>query len=112
MILNSQHLNLEGCHSALVPENKPDQPFSTADAIKIPPFFQKSNLNCINEQSGVQQRSVTHSFFVTVTKATTRQGASDGRGQKRVTLKVILYKPFFSLASFAQQNREEQCFQH
>lgn len=65
-IFNSQHLKLEGCHSPLIPKHKPAQPFPHANSIKIPPlpFFQKGNLNCINEQSGVQQRSVTHSFFV------------------------------------------------
>lgn len=67
-------------------------------------FFQKGNLNCINEQSGVQQRHVTHSFFVTVTKAMIGHVAPDGRRQERMTQKVILEKPFFQVCVLAQGN--------
>lgn len=93
-ILSSQHLTLEVCHSPLIPKHKPHQPFPTASCLKIPslPFFL---LDCINEWSGVQQKSVTRSFFVTVTKATTVHVAPDGRGQERMTQKVILENPFF-----------------
>lgn len=59
MILNSQHLSLEGCRSAPVPENKLDQPFSTANTIKIPPFpFCKKATWTVSMSSLVSSREV------------------------------------------------------
>lgn len=98
-LFNSQHLKLEGCHYPLIPEQKPDQPFPATNSSKITTlaFFQKGNLNCINEQSGVQQRSVTHSFFVPVTKAMIghvaaygRRGEDDPEGHPRKTFLPVL----------------------
>lgn len=58
-------------------------------------FFLRGDPSHINEQPGVQQGSVTHASFVTATKATIGHVSPDGRGQERMTPKVILYKPSF-----------------